>query len=102
MPVHVLRRKPRVLQPLPEKPRLPYAANLVTSRDEALDAILKHQLLQLGDQVRPHLVQFFVIRAELPANLLDAGKRLRRRGIPVLLDALPRGFLLGRCDRAGH
>jgi hypothetical protein len=44
MPVHVVRIPPRVLQALPEEPRLANPPNFVPPRNHAFLAVLPHQL----------------------------------------------------------
>src|SRR5882762_4930821 len=56
MPVHVVRIPPGVLQALPEKTRLANPSNLMATRDDALLAILPHQLTQSMHQLRLQLL----------------------------------------------
>jgi len=56
VPGHVLRIPPRVLQPLPEKPRLPNPPDFVSPRDNSLLPVLHFQFAQRVHQVRPQLL----------------------------------------------
>src|SRR5882757_706384 len=65
MPVHVVRIPPGVLQALPEKPRLANPSNLMAPRNNALFAILPHQLTQSVHQFRLQFLKPLVIRPKL-------------------------------------
>src|SRR5882724_2992928 len=65
MPIHVVRIPPGVLQALPEKTRLANPSNLMAPRNDALVAILPHQLTQSVHQLRLQLLEPLVVRAKL-------------------------------------
>jgi len=78
VPGHVLRIPPRVLQALPEQPRLPDAPNFMPPRDHALLAILHDELAQRVHQVGPQLLEPLVVRPQrkLRQRLLHIRRRL--------------------------
>ncbi len=65
MPVHVVRIPPGVLQALPEKTCLANPSNLMAPRNDALFAILPHQLTQCMHQLRLQILKPLVVRAKL-------------------------------------
>jgi len=80
VPRHVLRIPPRVLQSLPEQPRLPDSPNFMPPGNDPFLAILHHQLAQRVHQVRPQLFQPLVVR---PQRHFRQRILLRRRRLAV-------------------
>jgi hypothetical protein len=81
VPGHVLRIPPRVLQALPKQPRLPDPPDLVPPCDDALLAILHHQLAQRIHQVGPQLFEPLVVRPQ--RKFRQRFLRIRRRLLAV-------------------
>jgi hypothetical protein len=83
MPVHVVGIPPRVLQALPEEPRLPDARDFLAPRDHALLTVLPHQFAERVHQFRLQIIKPLVVRSELDRRVRSASILLARTGAAV-------------------